>query len=151
MKQCGLTLAVAVLVAGLASPCAWSADGSAVSGVVRDAHGVPQMGAVVELLGPDAAVLARAFTDDHGRYFLSADLPGSYGIRASAAFPGPCGARQCTAAGWVRAVADLTMTAIFEAGSWLPTEGRRPGEAADDWRWTASLDGKPAYVALWGG
>ncbi len=136
MKHVVSTLAVAVLLAGLPSPRAWSADGGMVSGIVRDAHGVPQMGAVVELLGPDAAILARSFTDEHGRYFLSASLPGNYELRASAAFLVPAVLGNLRLRAGARAVADLTMTAIFEAGSWLPTEGRRPGEAADDWRWT---------------
>ncbi len=137
MKLVLTTLAVAVVLAGAVRPCAaWAADGAVVRGVVRDGHGVPQMGAVVELLGPDAVVLARAFTDDRGRYLLSSSLPGSYALRASAAFLVPVVRSDIRLRAGAQAVADLTMTAIFEAASWLPAEGRRSGEAADDWRWT---------------
>ena len=106
------------------------------SGTVRDVHGTPQMGALVELLGPDATIVARAFTDDHGRYVLRAILPGSYQLRASAAFLLPVVRGNLRIRGGVGSVADLTMTAIFEAGSWLPTERRTGTEPADDWQWT---------------
>ncbi|HLI77122.1 MAG TPA: carboxypeptidase-like regulatory domain-containing protein, partial [Acidobacteriaceae bacterium] len=136
MKHAVTTLAVILLLLGSASTRAWAAPDAMVSGVVRDAHGTPQLGALVELLGPDAAVVARAFTDDHGRYLLSAALPGSYQLRVSAAFLIPAVRANLRLRSGVKSVADLTMTAIFEAGAWLPTEGRRSNADSDDWRWT---------------
>ena len=35
-----------------------------------------------------------------------------------------------------QAVINLTMSTLFEAVNWLPTQGRRAGEPADDWKWT---------------
>ena len=75
-----------MLVLGCTPLCARAADDALVGGVVRDAHGTTKMGALVELLGPNASIVARAFTDDHGRYLLHAVLPGDYQLRASAAF-----------------------------------------------------------------
>lgn len=121
-----------------------SAQVAAVGGVVRDLHGTPQMGALVELLGPDAAVLARTFTDDHGRYLLSPVAPGRYQLRASAAFLLPVLRSNLRLNPGVRAVANLTMTAIFEVGVWFPAEKRTADEPADDWRWTLrSSAGRP--------
>ncbi len=130
------TLAVCMLGMGLMPVTAWAASDAALTGVVRDAHGAPQLGALVELLAPDATVLARAFTDDHGRYFLYAVLPGNYQLRASAAFLVPVLRGNLHLNGGARTVADLTMTAIFEAGKWLPTEKPTAAEPRDDWRWT---------------
>ena len=110
--------------------------GAAVGGVVRDLHGTPQMGALIELLGPDAAVVAQTFTDDHGRYLLSALSPGKYQLRASAAFLLPALRPNLRLAEGVRSMADLTMTAMVEVGAWFPAEKRSPVEPADDWRWT---------------
>ena len=73
-----------VIACGLTLPL-WSAERSgSISGYVRDAGGVPQMGAVVEVLGA-AAQSVHVFTDEKG-YFSAADLiPGAYNIKVSAA------------------------------------------------------------------
>jgi hypothetical protein len=36
----------------------------------------------------------------------------------------------------VKAVVNLTLSTFFEAMQWLPAQRRRPGDAADDWKWT---------------
>ncbi len=136
MKHVVATLALLVLTLGTAAPCAFAVVTPDVSGVVRDAQGTPQLGALVELLGPDASVVARAFTDDHGRYFLYSVVPGSYQLRASAAFLVPVVRGNLRVRSGMRSVADLTMTALLQAGNWLPTERRISGEPADDWQWT---------------
>lgn len=136
MKHVVATLALLVLTLGITAPCASGAAIPAVSGTVRDAQGTPQMGALVELLGPDATIVARAFTDDHGRYFLYSVVPGSYQLRASAAFLVPVVRANLRVRAGMRSVADLTMTALLQAGNWLPTERRTRGEPADDWQWT---------------
>src|SRR5437016_12244591 len=59
-----------------------ASDKSVVSGTVRDAAGVPQMGALVEVLGAKEAV--KAVTDDHGQYRILDLLPGIYRIKVSA-------------------------------------------------------------------
>ena len=83
----------------------------------------------------DATVIARAFTDDHGRYLLSSVLPGRYRLRASAAFLQPATREDLRLGAGARAIANLTMSALFEAGSWLPAQKRRAGEPSDDWQW----------------
>lgn len=109
---------------------------AAISGVVRDVHGTPQMGAVVELLTADATTVASALTDDHGRYMIAAVLPGNYELRASAAFFVPIIKNNLMLAAGAQAVLNLTMNTFFEAGNWLPTERRSSDEPADDWKWT---------------
>lgn len=129
-----------LVLVGFALPCwarrASGADTSAaVSGVVRDAHGTPQMGALVELLGADTSIIATAFTDDHGRYVLGSVLPGSYNLRATAAFLVPASRANLRLQAGAQAVINLTMTTLFEAESWLPAQKRRADEPADDWKW----------------
>lgn len=135
MKQGVRTVALLVLLLSVPRVSAWGASGAAVGGVVRDAQGTPQMGALVELLAGDATVIARAFTDDHGRYLLSSVLPGRYRLRASAAFLQPATREDLRLGAGARAIANLTMSALFEAGSWLPAQKRRAGEPSDDWQW----------------
>ena len=109
---------------------------AAVGGVILDLHGTPQMGALVELLRADATVVAHTFTDEHGRYLLSAIRPGQYQLRASAAFLLPALRTNLRLIPNTRAMANLTMTALVEVGTWFPAERRTSGEAGDDWRWT---------------
>ncbi len=46
--------------------------------VVRDSAGVPQIGAVVQLLRPDLSVIASVYTDARGRFTIPSVLPGRY-------------------------------------------------------------------------
>jgi hypothetical protein len=71
----------AVLMAlGTASLC--GAATASVSGVVRDSAGVPQIGAEVELLGPDLSIIASAYTNGEGRFLISSLTPGRYILKA---------------------------------------------------------------------
>ena len=62
-----------------------AATPAVVSGVVRDAQGVAQMGAVVQVLAVSAVSVATAFTDMNGRYRIANLVPGRYQVRATAA------------------------------------------------------------------
>jgi hypothetical protein len=71
------------VVLGLTLPV-WAGDRpGAISGYVRSTSGVPQMGAVVEILG-SAAHSFTVFTDGAGFYSAAGLLPGLYTLRVSA-------------------------------------------------------------------
>ena len=109
---------------------------AAVSGVVRDVQGTPQMGALVELLTADATTMFSTMTDDHGRYILPSVIPGKYQLRATAAFFVPVTRPNLSLHAGAQAIINLTMNTFFEANGWLPAQKRTPGEPADDWKWT---------------
>lgn len=111
-------------------------SGGTVGGVVRDLHGAPQMGALVELLSADATVVAHTFTDDRGRYALLSIVPGTYELRATTAFLRPALRTNLHLHAGVAAMANLTMVAMFEVGDWFPATRRGINDSADDWRWT---------------
>jgi hypothetical protein len=72
------------VVLGLALPL-WAGESpGAISGYVRSDSGVPQMGAVVEILGT-AARHFTVFTDGAGYYTATGLLPGLYTVKVSAA------------------------------------------------------------------
>ncbi len=123
---------------GLVMPSAYAAQGTdaAVVGVVRDASGTPQMGALVQLFRADASLVASALSDTHGRYIMPAVLPGKYELRATAAFFVPTTRPDLRLHAGTQAVVNLTMNTIFEAENWLPAQRRRADEPADDWKWT---------------
>jgi Carboxypeptidase regulatory-like domain len=107
-----------------------------ISGTVRDVHGTPQMGTLVQLLRADASTVATAISDDHGRYIIPMVTPGRYQIHATAAFFAPLVRSNVRLQAGVQSVVNLTMSAIFEADDWLPTQRRRADEPVDDWKWT---------------
>ncbi len=129
-------LVLVVLVLGWTSSSEGAPSNAAISGVVRDSHGTPQMGALIELLTGDATMVASTLTDDHGRYILPTVLPGKYQLRATAAFLVPTTRANLRLQAGAQAVINLTMTTLFEAANWLPAQSRRADEPVDDWKWT---------------
>jgi hypothetical protein len=107
-----------------------------VSGTVRDAHGTPQMGALVQLFRGGSGPAASAFSDDHGRYIIPMVLPGRYELRATAAFFAPALRNNIHLQPGVQSIVNLTLSAMFEADNWLPAQRRRADEPVDDWKWT---------------
>ena len=122
-----------VLIALGSAPADGAAPGS-VSGFVRDSAGVPQIGAVVQLLRPDLTVAASVFTDSNGRFAISSVAPGRYALKAMGTAFLPALRENLR----VRAntVVNLTLNTLFEAMQWLPAEPRSVGAQQDDWAWT---------------
>jgi hypothetical protein len=110
--------------------------GATVSGVVRDAQGVVQMGALVEVLANDSSMVGTAFTDMHGRYLIADLVPGKYNVKASAALFVPATRGNLQLRPGARAVVNLTLNTLFETSAWLPAERRKADEPSDDWSWT---------------
>jgi hypothetical protein len=127
-------------VLGLAlifAPAARAAnDGAAVSGVVRDAQGVAQMGALVQVLAANSVTVATAFTDSHGRYVIANLNPGKYLVRASATLFVPATRANLQLHTGATTIVNLTLAALFDTAQWLPAERRRADEPDDDWKWT---------------
>ena len=68
MRRLHLAFFIALIALG-AAPSDGAAPGS-VSGVVRDSAGVPQIGAVVQLLRPDLSVIAIVYTNSKGQFSI---------------------------------------------------------------------------------
>ncbi|WP_035359495.1 carboxypeptidase-like regulatory domain-containing protein [Edaphobacter aggregans] len=134
MQRTQVKIAILTLML-TASVAVWAAP-AAVSGVVRDAQGVTQMGALVQVLGADSVLVGTALTDLHGRYLIANLLPGRYEVRASAALFVPALRGNLQLRSGARAVVNLTLNAMFDTAAWLPAERRKADEPSDDWKWT---------------
>jgi len=123
----------AMLIAMSSAPVAGASPGS-VSGIVRDSAGVPQIGAVVQLLSPDLTVLVSVYTDSDGRYTMTSVLPGRYAVKAMGTSFLPSLRENVR----VRAntVVNLTLNTLYEVMQWLPAEPRAANAQKDDWAWT---------------
>ena len=121
----------------IVAPAARAADGGAVvSGVVRDAQGVAQMGALVQVLTANSGTVATAFTDMHGHYLISNLNPGHYLVRASATLFVPVTKADLQLRQGATTVVNLTLAALFDTAQWLPAERRHVDDPDDDWKWT---------------
>ncbi len=105
------------------------------SGVVRDAHGTPQLGAAVELLTPSAGEVAVALTDVRGRYRFPAISAGRYALKVTAAAFLPTLRENLHLRGG-QVVVNLTLNTLFEAAQWIPAQRRALDESEEDWKWT---------------
>jgi len=113
------------------------------TGVVRDSHGTPQPGALVQLLvthtdNPLDSMMnaAAALTDSRGRFTFARVLPGEYQVRATAALFLPALHDNLKLGAGSRTVLNMTLSTLFEASEWLPAQRRRADEPDDDWKWT---------------
>ena len=129
---------LALLFAVLSLPAHALNDG-AVTGMVRDSRGAPQVGALVELLRPDLSVITQTFTDEHGRYELGRVLPGIYSVKATGSLFLPTLRENLHITASSRMVVNLTLNTLYEAFRWLPAQPRSADEPQDDWTWTLRL------------
>lgn len=103
---------------------------------MRDGRGLPQVGALVELLLPSSAVAASAFTDERGRFTLSHLDPGTYGLKATGTLFLPTLRQNLRVNLHSRTVVNLTLSTLYEAFQWLPARRRTVEEPEDEWAWT---------------
>jgi hypothetical protein len=136
VQKIRIEFVVAALLLMTAGSCWAASSDAAVSGVVRDAQGVAQMGALVQILGADATLVRTAYTDLSGHYKVDNLLPGRYQVRATLALFAPAIRSNLRLPVGARAVVDLTLSTAFQAAAWLPAERRRADEPSDDWKWT---------------
>lgn len=107
----------------------------AVSGVVRDSSGVPQMDAMVQLLRADSTVIRTVRTDAHGTFLIAGVMPGVYQLKAFETSFLPTLRENLRLTRGVTE-ANLTLSTLMEALSWLPIQKRGATEPQDDWTWT---------------
>ncbi|MGA7401477.1 MAG: carboxypeptidase-like regulatory domain-containing protein [Candidatus Sulfotelmatobacter sp.] len=121
----------AVIVA-LSLP-AWAAERpGAISGYVRDASGIPQMGAVVEIVGT-AARTWTVFTDGAGFYYASDLVPGLYTVKVSAASFLPAWRDKVGLHPGTSTHLNITLNTLLNAMRVGPLRGTADD---DDWKWT---------------
>jgi hypothetical protein len=108
----------------------WAAgDPGVISGYVRNAAGVAQMGAMVEILG---AVPLTVFTDGKGFYRAGGLRPGTYSVKVSAVSFLPALRERLQLSPGANLVLDVTLRTLFEAVELAPP---RDSTSSDDWKW----------------
>lgn len=138
------SLALATLLVASTDAMAWSGRYKVVtiSGQVRNADGQPQMGALVELMGPDATLVARAFTNSLGFYSMERVAPGHYALRTVASSYLPALKENLRVRSAI--LVNVTVRTIYDLMQWTPTPRRVRPASEDDWAWTLrSAESRP--------
>jgi hypothetical protein len=120
-----------VIAFGLVLPV-WAVERPAsISGYVRNASGVPQMGAMVEVLG--AAIPSfKVFTDAQGFYSIRNLLPGIYSLKVSAPYFLPAMRSRVGLHGGTGAVVNVTLNTLLDA---VQSASWKGSADEDDWKW----------------
>ena len=138
-------LALLAWVVGLALQASAAGRPGTISGYVRDASGVPQMGAMVEVLGPALSTL-HVFTSETGFYSAKDLLPGVYNIKVSAPSFLPALREKVGLRAGAAVTVNVTLNTLFEAIRLGPMRG--PSDD-DDWKWVLrSAANRPILRAL---
>ena len=111
---------------------AWAVERpGSISGYVRSASGIPQMGAVVELLG-SAVKTVKVFTNENGFYSAGGLLPGIYNVKVSAPSFLPTLRESVGIHAGASLVLNLKLNTIFDSVQFAPVRGK---DEDDDWKW----------------
>ncbi len=129
-----LHFALFAALIGLGCAPSFAASQLTISGLVSDSAGVPQIGAVVELLRPDMSVIATAYTSSKGRFSFASVLPGKYAVKAMGSSFLPSLRENLRVR--TSTVVNLTLNTLYEVMQWLPVEPRDGTSQKDDWLWT---------------
>ena len=119
--------ALGALTLSLAPGMMVAASAATVSGVVRDIHGVAQMGALVEAVSAASGSVGTAYTDMAGRYRIANLAAGQYQVRATAALFAPATRGNLRLTAGMRATVDLTLSMLSDPVAWLPAQRRKAG------------------------
>jgi hypothetical protein len=134
-----------IVTVGLVLPVAAADKPGSISGYVHNASGVPQMGALVEVLGSAARTL-KVVTDENGFYSAVGLLPGNYNIRVSAPSFLPSERDRVGLRAGASLIVNLTLNTLFQAIQLAPMRG--PADE-DDWKWVLrSVANRPILRVL---
>ncbi len=112
---------------------AWAAEmPGEISGYVRDASGIPQMGAVVEIVGTAARTLT-VFTDGSGFYSATDLLPGLYTVKVSVPSFLPAWRDKVGLHPGTNTHLNVTLNSLLNGMRVGPLRGNSDD---DDWKWT---------------
>jgi Carboxypeptidase regulatory-like domain len=129
-----LHLALFAVLIGLGSSAVVWAAPPTISGMVSDSAGVPQIGAVVQLLRPDMSVVSTVYTTAKGQFSFAAVFPGKYAVKAMGTAFLPSLRENVRVR--TNTVVNLTLNTLYEVMQWLPAEPRAVDAQKDDWKWT---------------
>lgn len=135
----GLIAAASVLVSPAFGSSAIRFSGD-LSGLVSDAAGHPQPGAVIQLLNKQDRLLQRAATDAEGNFSFDDLLPDVYSIRVTFASFFPAAREHIVVKPGMRSLLEVNLSRVFSSIELVATTPAPDGLMSDSWKWTLRAD-----------
>jgi hypothetical protein len=110
------------------------------SGLVSDAAGRPQLGAVVMLFNKQDRILQRAATDEQGNFSFDDLLPDFYSIRITFASFFPAAKDHIQVRSGMRSLLEVNLSRVFSSVQLVATTPAPNGLMSDSWKWTLRAD-----------
>jgi len=107
----------------------------ALTGLVHDGAGVPQMGATVLLFNHEERLFARALTDDKGGFSFMDLMPDVYSVRVSLRSFMPVFRENIIVQPGVRSVLNVSLTTLFSSIQLIRPPAGDAAIMTDDWKW----------------
>jgi len=107
----------------------------ALTGLVHDGAGVPQMGATVLLFTHEDRLFARALTDDKGGFSFLDLMPDVYSVRVSLRSFMPVFRDNIVVQPGVRSVLNVSLTTLFSSIQLIKPPAGDAAIMSDDWKW----------------
>jgi hypothetical protein len=104
-------------------------------GTVRDAHGVPQMGAAVALYSRQDRQVGKALTDQRGQFQMLGLLPTLYSVRISLASFIPAIRKDILVQPGMRSVLNVSLSTLFSSIQLDYPVLDNGGIMTDEWKW----------------
>jgi hypothetical protein len=136
-----------VVIFGFALPGQATDRLASISGYVRNSEGVPQMGALVEVLG-SAFHSLHVFTDEQGYYSATGILPGIYNIKVSAPSFLPSLREHVGLRSGSNASVNVTLSTLFDS---IQFGSVRNPKDQDDWKWVLRSSVNRPALRMFGG
>jgi len=106
----------------------------AITGIVSDSTGVPQMGATVQLLNRQDRPYAKVMTDDHGEFRFLNIVPDVYSVRITLAAFVPALKKDILVQPGMRSALSVNLNTLFSTIR-LAAPPFENGLMTDDWKW----------------
>lgn len=121
-----------------------------IAGVVRDAAGVPQMGATVILYNRSDRPVQRALTNEKGEFSFSSLVPDVYAIRVSLASFLPALKRNIVVQPGMQSLLDVNLASVLSSIELVASGPGQGNLMSEEWKWVlrGSSATRPALRAL---
>jgi Carboxypeptidase regulatory-like domain len=134
-KLAASVIAALILSAPMAFPAENVPASGTIAGVVRNANGVPQMGATVFLFNRSDRLLGRVMTNERGLFGFGLLTPDVYSVRVSLASFVPAIKQKIAVQPGMQSLLYVDMRSVLSS---IELVYAKPGEGAlmsDDWKW----------------
>jgi hypothetical protein len=136
-----MVLGVACLAAPTPGPAAQPVKISgAIVGTVRDAGGIPQMGATVTLYNRQERVFEKALTDGSGQFHFASLFPDIYSVRVTLATYMPALKRDILVQPGMRSILNVNLNSLFSTIQIAHPVLENGSLMTDEWKWVLRSD-----------